>query len=453
MANSPENSRFTHRHRKASGGATDLHGIQRLILKRLALAWAALSILIGVSVIYLEIRRVDDLAFDLAMKSSASFREHVNQIGHEHVAPLESEGRELMRQGFIAVRLYNVRQKPVLELDSSGKEALAAKLARHVHPLLPDMPMHHHLHWLDREVLIILMAPLRDSNGNISAYFEGIYQVDAATRAGIENSVLRNIGMTLIVILVTAITLYPVILFLNRGVLRLSADLMRSNIELMEVLGSAVAKRDSDTDLHNYRVCVYSIRFAEALSMTDREIRHLIAGAFLHDVGKIGISDVILLKPGKLSEEEFTVMRTHVLLGAEIISNANWLKPANDVVEFHHEKFDGSGYMRGMRGKDIPLNARIFAIVDVFDALTTKRPYKEPFSFNGAMRIMETENGNHFDPSLMETFRKIAPVLYAEIGIKDEQAVKKLMRLLLKNYYFTNHAETNNDNKTAPQAT
>lgn len=438
MADRLENIQSTHRHRKA-GGAADLNGIHRLILKRLALAWAVLSILIGGAVIYLEIRRVDDLAFDLALKSSASFREHVNQIGSEHVAPLENEGRELLRQGFIAVRLYNVRQQPVLELVSSGREALVAKLARHAHPLLSNEPMHHHLHWLDREMLIIMLVPLKENNGNVNGYFEGIYQVEAATRTDIESSVLRNIGLALIVILVTAIALYPVILFLNRGVLRLSGDLMRSNIELMEVLGSAIAKRDSDTDLHNYRVCVYSIRFAEALGLTAGEIRHLIAGAFLHDVGKIGISDNILLKPGKLTEEEFAVMRTHVLLGADIIANSNWLRSACDVVEFHHEKFDGSGYMRGLRDRNIPLNARIFTIIDVFDALTTKRPYKEPFTFDEAMRIMETGSGNHFDPSLMETFRKIATTLYAEVGAKEERTVKKLMRLLLTNYYFDNN--------------
>ena len=118
----------------------------------------------------------------------------------------------------------------------------------------------------------------------------------------------------------------------------------------MEVLGSAIAMRDADTHLHNYRVTVYAIRLAEALGLSKPDIQRLIAGAFLHDVGKIGISDTILLKPpGRLTAQEFQVMRTHVLLGVDIIAKADWLRGARDVVEFHHEKFDGSGYMKGLK--------------------------------------------------------------------------------------------------------
>jgi HD-GYP domain-containing protein (c-di-GMP phosphodiesterase class II) len=242
--------------------------------------------------------------------------------------------------------------------------------------------------------------------------------------------------LVVVVILATTVVLYPVIISLNKGLVKLSSDLLKGNIELMEVLGSAIAKRDSDTNVHNYRVTIYAIRLAEALGLAQTQIRNLIAGAFLHDVGKIGISDNILLKPGKLTDEEFQVMRTHVLLGEDIIAKSNWLQHARDVVEFHHEKYDGNGYMRGLKGEEIPLNARIFAIVDVFDALTSKRPYKEPFSFEEAMSILHRDRGTHFDPRLVDAFSAIAPGLYREISTADDDAVEAMLNDRVRRHFF-----------------
>ncbi|MFA6310781.1 MAG: HD domain-containing protein, partial [Sterolibacterium sp.] len=130
--------------------------------------------------------------------------------------------------------------------------------------------------------------------------------------------------MALCTVLVTTLVLYPVIISLNRNVIKFTRDLLKGNIELMDVLGGAIAKRDSDTNIHNYRVSIYAVRLAEAVDLSKDKILNLIAGAFLHDVGKIGISDNILLKPAKLSEEEFSVMKTHVTLGVDILTKSNW---------------------------------------------------------------------------------------------------------------------------------
>jgi len=154
----------------------------------------------------------------------------------------------------------------------------------------------------------------------------------------------------------------------------------------------------------------------KAVGLPAVEMRQLTLGAFLHDVGKIGISDNILLKPGKLTDAEFATMRTHVALGVDIIKQSDWLQGARDVIEGHHEKFDGSGYLRGLKGEQIPLNARIFAIVDVFDALTSRRPYKAPMPLEEALAIIRRDAGTHFDPWLVELFVNLAPSLYADIG-------------------------------------
>jgi putative nucleotidyltransferase with HDIG domain len=212
---------------------------------------------------------------------------------------------------------------------------------------------------------------------------------------------------------------------------------LQGNIELMEVLGGAIAKRDSDTNIHNYRVSIYAVRLAEAAGLDAAAIRNLIAGAFLHDVGKIGISDNILLKPAKLSEAEFAVMKTHVTLGVDILEKSNWLKTARDVVEFHHEKFDGGGYMRGLKGEAIPVNARIFAIVDVFDALTSQRPYKKALPFDAAMAILRRDGGSHFDPGLLGVFERIAEPLYLDVSAAADAVVEEKLQALISDYFFS----------------
>jgi len=153
-------------------------------------------------------------------------------------------------------------------------------------------------------------------------------------------------------------------------------------------------------------------------------------------VGKIGISDTILLKPAGLTAEEFAVMRTHVALGVEIIAPSRWLQAAREVVEFHHEKYDGSGYLQGLKGEAIPLNARIFALADVFDALTSRRPYKEPMPLEKALAIIAKDAGSHFDPVLAATFATVAPPLLERFNSLDEAAIVALMTARVEHYFF-----------------
>ena len=158
---------------------------------------------------------------------------------------------------------------------------------------------------------------------------------------------IRLAGASILIVLLTTGLLYPVVVTLLNRVSSLSARLFEANLEMLNVLGSAVAKRDSDTDSHNYRVTIISVKLAEILGLSKQKIQRLIKGAFLHDVGKIGIEDDILHKPGSLSEDEFTAMKNHVPYGVDIVTRAEWIKEAADIVEYHHEKYDGSGYGNG----------------------------------------------------------------------------------------------------------
>jgi HD-GYP domain-containing protein (c-di-GMP phosphodiesterase class II) len=220
------------------------------------------------------------------------------------------------------------------------------------------------------------------------------------------------------------------------------AMLLDANVEMLEVLGSAIAKRDSDTSVHNYRVTLLSLAIAEAAGLDRPALQSLVKGSFLHDIGKIAISDSILLKPGRLDQAEFEAMKTHVLHGTDIVSRYAWLADSLDIVRHHHERVNGGGYPDGLAGAAIPLSARIFAIADVFDALTSVRPYKKALSFDEAMKTMATDRGTHFDPELFDLFAKLAPALYERISRASTDSLIDELRKQMRGLFFGGAAAT-----------
>lgn len=164
-------------------------------------------------------------------------------------------------------------------------------------------------------------------------------------------------------------------------------------------------------------------------------MRGLIKGSFIHDVGKIGVPDAVLLKPGPLNEEEYRVMQTHVGIGVDIVRRAAWLRDSVSVVAAHHEKFGGGGYPQGVRAHDIPLVARIFAIADVFDALTSKRPYKNPLGLEETMQILQKGRGVHFDPELLDAFACIAAKLYEKYAGREEDDLSQELVAIVDHYF------------------
>jgi response regulator RpfG family c-di-GMP phosphodiesterase len=187
----------------------------------------------------------------------------------------------------------------------------------------------------------------------------------------------------------------------------------------LEALGSALDSRDVGTEAHSRRVHGYALATAREYGVPDRDLPDLAHGVLLHDIGKIGIPDAILLKPGKLTDEEWSVMRRHPGIGKRLIENVPFLRGAIPVVYCHHEKYDGSGYPQGLRGEEIPLGARIFAVVDAFDAMTFDRPYSKAISFEGAKTEIKRCVGTHFDPVVVEAFFRVPEDLLAEIRRKS----------------------------------
>ena len=186
-------------------------------------------------------------------------------------------------------------------------------------------------------------------------------------------------------------------------------------------LGRAAEYRDNETGNHVKRVSLIAELIAQDLGQDQEFCRLIKIASPMHDIGKIGVSDTILLKPGKLSEEEFVLMKDHVKIGAEILSESDSpiLKMAYEIALTHHEKFNGRGYPHGLKGEEIPLSGRIVALADVFDALTSERPYKKAWSIKAALELIRNESGEHFDPQVVDAFLRV----FSEVETVSKQFV------------------------------
>ena len=196
--------------------------------------------------------------------------------------------------------------------------------------------------------------------------------------------------------------------------IRLFKDLQKSNDDLfmaydetIEGWSRALDLRDRETEGHTRRVTTLTEKLARKMGISDPELIHIRHGSLLHDIGKMGVPDRILLKPDKLTEEEWIIMREHPAHAYNLLSPIKFLRPALHIPHFHHEKWDGSGYPDGKMGKQIPLEARIFAVIDVFDALTSDRPYRPGWPRDKAIHYIHKESGLHFDPNVVEVFMKL----------------------------------------------
>jgi len=159
-----------------------------------------------------------------------------------------------------------------------------------------------------------------------------------------------------------------------------------------------------ETEGHSRRVVDLMMDLAKLFNIQDEELIHIRRGSLMHDIGKMGIPDAILQKPGKLTETEWDIMKKHPVFANEWLSPSEYLHPALDIPYCHHERWDGTGYPRGLKGAQIPLSARIFAIVDVWDALRSNRPYREAWSEEKTLAYLQEQSGKHFDPHVVDTF-------------------------------------------------
>jgi putative nucleotidyltransferase with HDIG domain len=193
------------------------------------------------------------------------------------------------------------------------------------------------------------------------------------------------------------------------------SNLERSYDITLEALGDALDLKDAETEGHSKRVTAFTIAIARQMGLSTDQIRVIARGAFLHDIGKMAIPDAILRKPGALSSDETAIMREHCYRGYQILKKIPFLSEASDIVYSHQEKYDGTGYPRGLKGNDIPLGARIFAVADTLDAITSDRPYRPAQSVAAARKEIEVWSGRQFDPDVVRHFLSMPEDIWEDL--------------------------------------
>jgi putative nucleotidyltransferase with HDIG domain len=418
--------------------------LRNKLIKRLFLIALLLSVLSGTVVFFLDMKDVDERFLQIAIQEANNLSDHVafltlkDQRDFDMVRKQVAEhilSDHISRGNFVVIELYDPAKKQVLNVSDPDFGHVEDVFNKQTHSMqLTDKVTYRKL-YDDGMLYLQVFAPISIASGEVVAYFEGIYRMEPEATHAMNRRLLMAVLQVVVVIFVTAVAMYPVIIVLNRDTIRLSDDLAMANMGILESLGSAVSKRDSGTNSHNYRVTLYAIRFAEVVGLDREGIQGLVKGAFLHDIGKIGISDAILNKPAALTPDESRIMEGHVDHGLDIVKNYAWLRDAVDVVKYHHEKYDGTGYRTNLRGKDIPLIARIFTIVDVFDALTSRRPYRDAVSYNEALYIMQVDSGTRFDPDLLKRFLSIAPDLHRDICLAGDEILVGMLADFMVVYF------------------
>ena len=359
---------------------------------------------------------------------------HLAQVESAHLLDASAsngdldKGMSLLTQGqFLLARIYD----PAGHLLGQAVSRQAdRRLANYASPTPLPFDLEHARSQrvrIDTVSVLELSLPLvRD--GHTWALLQGIYQASPANQKAIHDEILNGVALVVLAVLVTAIIVYRLTISLYRRLSRPSTTAQAGNLEVLEVVGNMIASRDAESSAHNYRVTLYALSLAHEAGLPESAMNGLIAGSFLHDIGKITVSDAILRKPQRLSESEVGEMRLHVRRGVDLVKRSRWLAEAREIIEFHHERFDGSGYPRGVGGERIPLAARIFAIAEVFDALTSVRPYKSAASLEDALEIITREAGRHFDPRLVADFLVIA----ADVHGKWQHAAEDVLRAALE---------------------
>ena len=386
-------------------------GIHNQVARVLLASAILFSLLFGGSILLYETWRAAGRFEAMAISEVVALTAYLTALQHRSTVALNDTTiasflaeRHMVPGGhFVAIRVADDTGRVIANATAHNLPSLP-KHAKYLDAIMENEPPYKEIVWRNGEWFVLVVQKISGIGEIHADRFLGVFHIEPETWDHVISVVMEAVTLITLTVLLTTGLLYPIITRLHRDLVVRSNELLRSHAEILQALGSAIAKRDSDTYLHNFRVTFYAVRLAEAATRAPDEIASLIKGAFLHDIGKIAISDTILLKPGRLTDEEMTIMRTHVMHGVEMLRNISWLADAKAVVEGHHEQWDGTGYPMGKSGETIPITARIFAIADVFDALTSSRPYKDSLPLEQVVKMMRAGRATHFDPYLLDIF-------------------------------------------------
>jgi len=287
---------------------------------------------------------------------------------------------------FLSRRTFDVMLSDICMPAQNGLELLDATLASY-----PDMP-------------VILIT----AYGNVNIARDALYR-------GASDFISKPCNLAELPIIVERNLTRQAVQ--RKNALRHNLALQNSDETVLDALLSALNTRDTETEGHSERVTAYTIEMADLMQIPAREMYHIERGALLHDIGKIGIPDRILLKPGKLTDEEWSEMRRHPIIGYEMCSRIDMLKTAARIVLHHHEAWQGNGYPHALSGDEIPLGARIFAVADTLDAMTSDRPYRCAMSFSEARAEIIRQSGKQFDPEIVKVFLSVPDTRWRQVRL------------------------------------
>lgn len=410
--------------------------------RRIALVSFALACISSPVAWWMEREHAEDSAVAMAIEESQRLlAQHPEAFSDDPQATAlggQKAAAALTGGLFDIAELYDRRGSKIAESFTGKGESIEGQVPSHGRPAY-EVSFYESLELPGGFWVLRIFVPLRSEQtpgpSGVRGYFEGVRVIPEWQRRQMLSGAMTSALLVALAALLCGAVLYPVVVHLTAENRQKARDILRAHISMMEALGRAIAKRDSDTGAHNYRVAWIASRIAERLGLKGEQMQALIVGSFLHDIGKIAIPDAVLLKPGKLTDEEFDLMRTHVQQGEEIIASIDALGLAGEVVCAHHEKWDGSGYPRGLKGEGIPLSARIFAVADVYDALSSRRPYKAPMAFADVMAILQQGSGHHFDPGVMQVFEPMASDIFQRLSVADELQCRQLLEAQLERYF------------------
>ena len=402
-----------------------MKSIHRLVLRRLLLAWVVISLLLG-GVTWLHVtERMEKAMVDLANTRMQELAlDDLLDLPPEKNSQDELQRRtaDFLRQNFVLIEISGADGQQLARMTNPAQSIWLAPRDAPLPPLPRDRVRHVRHFERGQETLVEVSFPVYQS-GVLRGHVAAVYRLDPMVRQMLAGEMKRYLLFVLLIVSGATLALYPLIIQLNHSLWQSARKILQGNLETVAVLSAAIAMRDIETGEHNARVTLYAMDLARAVGLAESQMPALVLGALLHDVGKIGIPDQILHKAERLTPEEQETMRQHVAYGVQITQGAAWLHLAREVIEFHHEKYDGSGYPKGLRGLEIPKVARIFAIVDVFDALVSLRPYKAPLPVAEARQMILNQAGSHFDPDFAAVFASMAERCHHALRGKSSDAL------------------------------